>query len=473
MSASSSEFAVVERPTTDSRIFGHTRWDAVPVLAALLHCAYFFGMFYLFLRNRQFRLDSILMKSKYILIAFAFLSIVALAQTETTTSPATQTFESPGRVPTKMFIPADLMSGPLHSVGDFAENDGMNNTYFLYSGNDAWAVTTGIALRTRIREIYAIAKLREMSKTDEFARAMANAGKQKVESVVGIVTNPLGTIQNIPLGASRFFGRIGESLKGGSTQGEGNALQNVIGISKAKIALAVKLGVSPYSYNQELQTQLTQNARAMALGGLVVSAATAAVGGPAGDVLTGLNVNQTLQQTLVNSTPDDLRIINRKKLFALNVTRENADAILMHPWYSPWTETIMIDALSTIGVDPTAFLADACNALTEEDAIFFERLAQVLARYDTTKAQLRSIRVESHAVCALDANGTLVFPLSCDYAIWSEHAAGRVAEFAALTQGQEDIKALAVWVDGKVSDRATQELKSRKIDLVTGVLDKK
>ncbi len=417
--------------------------------------------------------SSKLMKSKFIPIALTFAAATALAQAQFATPPAAKSFEVPGRVPTKMFIPSDLISGPLHSVGDFAENDGMNNTYFLYSGNDAWAVTTGIELRTRIREIYAIAKLREMSKTDEFAQAMANAGKQKIESAVGIVTNPLGTIQNIPLGASRFFGRIGESLKGGRTQGEGNALQSAVGVSKAKVALAVKLGVSPYSYNQELQTQLTENARAIALGGLVVSAATAAVGGPAGDVLTGLNVNQTLQQTLVNSTPDDLRIVNRKKLFALNVTRENADAILMHPWYSPWTETIMVDALSTIGVDPTAFLAHACNALTEEDAIFFERIAQILARYDTAKAQLRSIRVESHAVCALDANGILVFPLSCDYAIWSEHAAGRVAEFAALTQGQEDIKGLAVWVDGKVSDRAAQELKSRNIDLVTGVLDRK
>ncbi len=226
------------------------------------------------------------MKLRYILIAFPFLSIAALAQTGPTTSPAPQAFESPGRVETKMFIPASLVSGPLHSVGDYAENDGMNNTYFLYSGNDAWSVTTGIALRTRIREIYAIDKLREMSKTDEFTQAMANAGKQKVEGVVGIVTNPLGTIQNIPLGASRFFGRIGESLKGGRTQGEGNARQNAVGVSKAKVALAVKLGVSPYSYNQELQTQLTNNARAIAMGGLVVNAATAAVGGPAGDVLS-------------------------------------------------------------------------------------------------------------------------------------------------------------------------------------------
>src|SRR5947207_7175973 len=417
--------------------------------------------------------SSKLMKSKFILVALTFAATTALAQAQFATPPAAKAFEIPGRVPTKMFIPSDLISGPLHSVGDFAENDGMNNTYFLYSGNDAWAVTTGIALRTRIREIYAIAKLREMSKTDEFVQAMANAGKQKVESVVGIVTNQLGTIQNIPRGASRFFGRIGESLKDGRSQGEGNALQNVIGISKAKVALAVKLGVSPYSYNQELQTQLANNARAMALGGLVVSAATAAVGGPVGDVLTGLNVNQTLQQTLVNSTPDDLRIINRKKLFALNVTRENADAILMHPWYSPWTETIMIDALSTIGVDPTAFLTNACNALTEEDAIYFERLAQVLARYHAKKAKLRSIRTESKAVCALDANGTLVFPLSCDYAIWSERAAGRVGEITALVQGEEDIKGIAVWVDGKTSDRATQELKNRKIDLSTGVLDQK
>src|SRR6059058_3705215 len=416
--------------------------------------------------------SSKLMKSKFILVALTFAATTALAQAQFATPPAAKAFEIPGRVPTKMFIPSDLISGPLHSIGDYAENDGMNNTYFLYSGNDASAVTTGIALGTRIREIYAIDKLRQMSKTDEFARAMANAGKQKIDGVVGIVTNPLGTIQNIPLGASRFFGRIGEGLKGGRTEGEGNMVQSVMGISKAKTALAVKMGVSPYSYNQELQHQLTINARAIAGGGLVVSAATAAVGGAAGDVISVLNVNQTLQQTLVNSTPDDLRILNRKKLFALNVTRENADAILMHPWYSPWTETIMIDALAVICVDPTAFLADACNALTEEDATYFERLAQVLARYHTKKAKLRSLRTESKAVCALDANGTLVFPLSCDYAIWNERAAGRVGEIAALAEGEADIKGIAVWVEGKTSDRATQELKNRKIDLVTGVLDK-
>jgi fatty acid desaturase len=41
---------VVERITTDSKLFAHTRWDAIPVAAGLLHCTYFFVMFYLFPR---------------------------------------------------------------------------------------------------------------------------------------------------------------------------------------------------------------------------------------------------------------------------------------------------------------------------------------------------------------------------------------------------------------------------------------
>ena len=38
------------RLKTNSRVFAHTRWDIIPVMAAILHCLYFFGMFYLFPR---------------------------------------------------------------------------------------------------------------------------------------------------------------------------------------------------------------------------------------------------------------------------------------------------------------------------------------------------------------------------------------------------------------------------------------
>jgi len=403
------------------------------------------------------------MTTKPIAIALSLLAATALAQTVNTSSPAPleTAFESPGQVETKMFLPQEL----LHSVAPQAENDGLVNTYFLSSGVE---VTTGTALRIRIRELYAIDKLRGMSKTEEFGKALSKAAKGKVESVAGIVRDPIGTVKRVPQGASRFFGRIGEGLKGGGSKTESNAVQGLTGVDKAKVALAAKLGVSPYSTNQELQEQLTNTARAMAGGGLVVNAALM----PLGAVNTVLSMNQTLQQTLVNSTPDDLRIMNRKKLFALGVTRENADEFLMHPWYSPWHETVITDALAAIGVDPTQFLAKACQALTEQDANYFQSLAQVLARYHKAKTPLSSIRLENDRVCAIDSQGILVIPLSCDYAIWSEPAAARVELFSQLPQSRSEIKGLALWVDGKVSERAAQELKNRKIELATDVLAK-
>ena len=249
-------------------------------------------------------------------------------------------------------------------------------------------------------------------------------------------------------------------------------MQSITGVEKAKASLAAKLGVSPYSTNQELQGQLTNTAKAMAGGGFALGIITMPIGGAAGGVMSVINVNQTLQETLVNATPDELHALNRKKLLALRVNREDADEFLQHPWYSPWHETIITDALASIGVDPTQFLAAANKALTEQDANYFQSLAQVLARYHKTKTPLRSIALENGRVCAMDSQGILVIPLSCDYAIWSEPAAARVELFSQLPLSRSEIKGLALWVDGKVSERATREMKNRKIDLATDVLAK-
>src|SRR5213596_4065485 len=37
-----------ERPATNSRLFAHSRWDALPTTAGLFHLAYFLGLFFLY-----------------------------------------------------------------------------------------------------------------------------------------------------------------------------------------------------------------------------------------------------------------------------------------------------------------------------------------------------------------------------------------------------------------------------------------
>src|SRR5438874_485689 len=38
----------IERPSTNSKLFAHTRWDVVPVAAGLFHFAYFLGLYFLY-----------------------------------------------------------------------------------------------------------------------------------------------------------------------------------------------------------------------------------------------------------------------------------------------------------------------------------------------------------------------------------------------------------------------------------------
>src|SRR5437764_6422692 len=48
---SSPDVIRVDRPTTNSRLFANTRWDALPALAGLFHLLYFIALFYLYPRT--------------------------------------------------------------------------------------------------------------------------------------------------------------------------------------------------------------------------------------------------------------------------------------------------------------------------------------------------------------------------------------------------------------------------------------
>jgi len=401
------------------------------------------------------------MKNTNILLPFVLIAFSASlpAQTAVTTPPqpqqqaSLQAFETPGYVEATLFVPAAKMTGSLHTVGAQAVNNGLQNTYQLTSGGQSLAITGTPLLLQRINEIYALDYLRSLSKTEEFGKALAKSAGAKVQSVVDAAKDPVGTVKNLPKGASRFFGGIGEALKGGKSKSEGSTVDKLAGTNKAKAALALKLGVSPYTDNQDLQDELTDTARAMAGGGLVIGA----------PVMTVINTNQHLQATLVTSSPDDLRIVNRKKLFALGLDRDQADTFLMHPQYSPWDKTIIVDELSRIGTNPRAFLEEAGKASNNVDVFYFLRLAQLLLKYHKTAAPLRSISIVSGLVCGLDRDGALVIPVSLDYAIWSERVAGRADQFAALAGEGKEIKSLALWTDGQLSQRLCEELTKRTI----------
>ena len=395
---------------------------------------------------------------------FAWLLCLAcLAAANSSNGQAPATFETPGPVDAAKFVPAKWMSSEHHRVAPEAWHDGLLNTYTLTTDSGAVPVMGTQSLLIRIRETEAVTKLRQMSKTKEFGKALAKAGEDKLESAVDLVSDPIGTVKKIPQGASRFFGRIGESMKGGKAKGETGAAGSVLGVRKKKAELALQLGVSAYSSNEELQRELNRAARAMAAGALVVNVAGMAVDGGASTVLSVVGVNQTLHDTLVNSTPEDLQAMGRKQLRELGAAPELTEEFLMNPWFSPWQEAAVAEGLKGIGVNPTAFLAVAKTAQTEADARYFVQLVRLYSKHHGDIAPLKGFQIEQGILCALDARGTLVVAVSLDYAIWSERMAMRAAEFASLAKPEGPIKSVMLVVDGRLSERAARELLQRDI----------
>src|SRR5271155_1313745 len=242
-------------------------------------------------------------------------------------------FEQPGNYPASLFVSDSVLNGSMHRVRPMAYCDGLTVTYDIDANDGTTYTAKGTAmLYQRIAEIYAIAKLRQMDSGKEFGDSLGNNAKGTVTAIGKTLSDPGKAISSIPEGASKFFGSLGEKLKGGHSAYEDKTYSDVLGESKAKRLLAFELGVNPYSTNKTLQKELNRGGWTEAGGTVTIHMATAAIPAGAG---TALNMNRTAQAEVVENDPSQLNIIDRKKLMGIGVSHETADLLLKHKWYSP------------------------------------------------------------------------------------------------------------------------------------------
>jgi hypothetical protein len=164
-----------------------------------------------------------------------------MAQVETQSSA----YEALQPVALADFVPAEMLVRSHYIVAPTAQPDGRHLIYSL-QGPDGTEVITGTqSLAARTSEIKARAALDEMNNSEEFGKALARSGAEKVDSVKEAVKDPLGTVQRLPQGASRLLERVGTAVKN-TAEGKGNARSGaaaVLGVSRKKSELAIQLGL--------------------------------------------------------------------------------------------------------------------------------------------------------------------------------------------------------------------------------------
>jgi hypothetical protein len=411
-------------------------------------------------------------------------SIKILLWAVTISSLPAQTFESPTitfQSPTIKRAVAVYEDLPELKASEILRPEFLKGTYFsvreevpTFSGANHFTIDSDFGvfeaegnemLVTRIKEINAIARLKEVSRTDEFKNALTKAAKGPIASAKNIVTDPVNTISNAPKGLMKFMRRAGESIKdignkSESHAAEGSKMQQLIGFSDEKRKVAISLDVDPYSTNTALQRELDGIAWASFAGGMSVQLATMPLGGP---VLTVVDVTSSLNDVLKEKSPTDLKMMNRKTLRGLGAGEKDTERFLNNNAFSPSAQTAFVLNLKSMdGVaNRGAFVRLAGETSSSEpDAIFCVQTAALMSKIHKSEQPLaRIVTLGDFPVCVAK-DGTTIVALQWDYAAWTAGAGRFREQLRKFAEKNPANKKVFVAISGQTSPRLRQELEN-------------
>jgi hypothetical protein len=333
--------------------------------------------------------------------------------------------------------------------------------YVVDSDFGVFEVTGDMALRKLIREIGAIAALREVKKSEAYLNGVKKAASQPLEFGANMLTDPVDTVSGIPKGVARLFGNVKTGLTSESGPGEDTKLKQALAVSSNKRELASRMGVDVYSSNSVLQKELNSVAWATAIGSLSLSAVLAPIGGPAVAAVSLTRVSQQLTDQLREYPPQRLREMNGQKLEAMGVSPGLTSRFLDHPSYTVTQDTVIVHSLEALpgARGRETFIEQALTADDEETANFFMNIAETMKGYHSKVAPIQQISVNGPLVFAKASNGVVLIPLPLDAAIWTERASQRVPmAVASYKAANPSVKKFDVWITGTASKMVKDEM---------------
>ncbi|MDX2513464.1 MAG: hypothetical protein QNK25_15560 [Desulfobacterales bacterium] len=336
-------------------------------------------------------------KSRTAVIRYLLLSslICLVLTTELAFGQAQQSqFEKVTSSKASALLSAELLKSSLYTVDEEVVNDGLFNHYTVRSDYGIFEASSTLAVKQLLHEIVVIAKMKEVETTDTVKDSVVQSGKNTIDAVANLVTDPQKALEGAATGISSLFNRASQVVgKRETTDAEDNKLEQVIGKSKSKGKIATTYKVSVYSSNPALQEELERLVWADYLGGIGVGAAQSTVPGAGGLLLTASGTTRLLNE-VINTTPaSELWVQNKNKLVAMSIDEETVELYLNNPSFSPALQTIMVEALVSMkGVANRGLLIKiSLQAHDEKMARDLTELGSMLAGYHTNVAPLKTL----------------------------------------------------------------------------------
>ncbi len=384
------------------------------------------------------------------------------------TSSQSIEYEIPGILNAHDILPPELLEGKYHKVLEEVATYDLTNRFTILSTFGPFEVFGEDMLRIRIQEIQAIAALQEIKKTKAFRNAAEQAAMSSFRGAKNLITHPVNTVTGVPKGVGRLFSRVGEMFGGGRGDQEDSVTKELVGFSRVKRQYAHKLGVDVYSSNKVLQKELNRVSWAGFAGGVGVKLATMPIKSASKAAYISIQATKFvhgMNQILLDNAPEDLRRIHREKLQQMGVEDPVIEEFLRHPSYSPRHETILVHALAEMeGVsNRNQFIKQANFAVDEEDAFFFQQIAERLASYHKNVEPIKELIPVRKVVVGYTPNQNIVATLPMDYVYWTERADKGIEALLQLESLDRPVKNMKLFISGRLTPRAKLELMAKGI----------
>ncbi len=399
-----------------------------------------------------------------VISSIIFFTAICVGQTEIESAE----YEDPGILKAHDFLPPELLESEYHTVMEEVATYDLTNRFTILSTFGPFEAIGEDMLRIRIHEVKAIAALQDIKKSEAFGKAAKQAAMSSVKGAGSLIAHPVNTVKGVPKGAGRLFSRVGEMFKGERGDHEDSVAKELFGFSRVKRQYAHKLGVDVYSSNKVLQKELNRVAWAGFAGGVGVSLATMPVkkaSQAAFLAIKGTKFMYGMNKIMLDNAPEDLRQMNRELLQQMGMKESRIEEFLNHPKFSPRHTTIIVHALSEMkGVrNRKDFIKQANFAVDEEDAFFFQRIAEMMVDYHTDVEPFAEIIPVRRAVVGYTTGQSIVATLPIDYVYWTERADKGIDALLRLETQNRPVKGMKLFISGRFSPLARQVLLSKGI----------
>ena len=379
-------------------------------------------------------------------------------------APGPLGWEVPSPFSAQALLPPDWLKGPHHLVEDEVVNDGAQHHFVVTSDFGTFPATGAAMLRTRVRESEAIVELKDARKSEVFADALKFQLLHPLRGVKMLIMEPGRVGSGVAGGLLEFLAMPGRASKFESSDREDSVTKSMIGFSYVKRKIAFQFGVDPYSSNAVLQEELNE------LTWIAFTADLAPQFGylfmPGGAVLwmsfSATRWTSYLDEQVRDYSPSDLRARDRDRLEKMGVAEEDIHRFFLNPIYSPRHSTIITTALDELtAVDNReAFLAVAREAPSEEMALFYQHVAEMMRGYHLHVGSVDRLLALPRIPALYTKDRVLAVMLPIDYLFWTSRVARVAQALTAHVPNRPRVARRELWIAGNVSPRARQELET-------------